>query len=280
MTPSGSPIRPRFRKRGRIFRKAARADAGSSVAESGMFCSWRKNPSAPCACARRLHGPTVELLNHLCCLGPTTVVLRQPGLSLAKSTVFGLWVSSEADAWRVLRDPVSGLQADTERPHEAYLITSHDDRRPQLVFAEPGKAVHFSVRLENHPWDSPAIRNMIGHFGGVPLDCRESRRLGAGAWLDEWESPAPGTPAGARIDEARRRIESCGRLTVTVATPAHTGVVRFRPAFIDVSGTVLRLADRPMRHIVHADAAAPGFRIGPGDSGEIRVETLPTVGGA
>ena len=64
------------------------------------------------------------------------------------------------------------------------------------------------------------------------------------------------------------------------STPAHTGVIRFRPAFIDVSGTVLRLADRPMRHVVHADAAAPGFRIGPGDSGEIRVEILPTVGGA
>ncbi len=243
-----------------------------------MFCSWRKSPSAPCSCACRLHGSVTELLNHLCCLGQGTLVIRQQGLSLAKSTLFGLWVSSRESGWHTLRDHISGLEVDTRRPQNIYLLTGHGDRRPLIAIGEPGKPVHLSIRLDGHLWESRSIRNLIDHFQGTPLDCVESRRLGAGAWLDEWERPAcPAAPCN-RLADTRFLLERCTELEVGVATASHKGTVRFRPSFIDASGSVLRIADRPLRHVVHADAGDPGFLLQ--STGPSRLRISHTLGEA
>lgn len=162
-------------------------DASSPDAPD-MFCSWRKSPSGPCSCAVLLRGPLPELLNHLCCLGESTLVLRQPGLSLAKCTRFGLSVATHESGWQVLQDHLSGLETDTGRLLSLYLLANAGDRKPLIGLAEPGRSPHATIRLDHHDWNSPVVANLIDHFEGVPLDCRESRRLGAGAWLDEWES--------------------------------------------------------------------------------------------
>lgn len=236
-----------------------------------MFCAWRKSPLAPCGCAYRLHGSTGELLNHFGCLGEGTLVLRQRGLSLAKLTCFGLSIASRASGWQVLHDRWSGLETDTRRLQGFYLLREPVDSRPVLGMAEPGRALHLSVRLENHAWDSPAIRDLIRRFHGIPLDCLESRQLGAGAWLDEWEGcPCP-TSAGERLGQAREILKRCDHLEVAVASGGQRGVADFTPTFFDCSGTVLRIADRGLRHVVHADVDDPGFRLQQLDAAHLRL---------
>lgn len=224
-----------------------------------MFCSWRKSPTAPCSCAFQLGGPVGELLNHLCCLGRATLILRQQGLSLAKSTDFGLWISSREGDWQVLRDRLSGLEADTGRPQHCYLLTGFGEPRPVIAFGEPGRPIHFSIRLENHRWESRCITDLIEHFKGQALDCTESRRLGAGAWLDEWERPTSPRLSAEEIEETRERIRRCRDLEVEVRTATHRGTARFTPSFVDLSGCVLRIADRSLVHVVHADAGTADF---------------------
>ncbi|RYD32102.1 MAG: hypothetical protein EOP87_13465, partial [Verrucomicrobiaceae bacterium] len=152
-----------------------------------MFCSWKTRPAAPCSCAYRLHSPVDELLNHLCCLGKGTLILRRPGLSLAKSTRFGLHIRSRPQDWSVLHDAISGLETDLNPPQHAYLLREFPDQCPLFAMGPPGKPIEFTVRLDGHAWNSAAVREMLARFGGVALDCLESHRLGAGAWLDEWE---------------------------------------------------------------------------------------------
>lgn len=208
-----------------------------------------------------LHGALPELLNHLCCLGNTTLVLRQQGISLAKSTSFGLCVATRDSDWRILRDHLSGLETDTATLQNIYLLAGPGDRRPMIGLGEPGRPLHLTIRLDAHDWESRAIRNLIDYFKGVSLDCTESRRLGVGAWLDEWERPVAAACDDSLVRDTCQVIRTCEELEVEVGTRSHRNTARFHPTFIDSSGTVMRVADRSQRHVVHADVADPGFRI-------------------
>lgn len=227
-----------------------------------MFCSWKTSPTAPCSCAYKLHGPIDEMLNHLCCLGRGTFILRRPGLSLAKSTHFGLHIRESACGWNVLRDAISGLETDLSLPQQAYLLREFPDQCPLFSIGPAGRPVEFTVRLDSHAWQSSAIDRMISLFGGVALDCIESHRLGAGAWLDEWEQPGSRHVAHDNtLQSANDMLHGCRLLEVEVRTTAQRGETCFCPSFIDSEGSVLRIADRTRSHVVYADVAAPGFRL-------------------
>jgi hypothetical protein len=225
-----------------------------------MFCSWRKSPSAPCSCAFLLRGSLPELLNHLCCLGESTLVLRQQGLSLAKCTRFGLSVATRESGWQVLHDHLSGMETDIGRTLSLYLLANVGDRKPVIGIAEPGLPLHATIRLDHHDWNSQVVANLIDHFEGVSLDCLESRRLGAGAWLDEWERPVANQEA-IGMDQACQILHECRELEVSVSVRGSQGSARFEPSFVDACGSVLRVADRGRRHVVHADVQDPGFRL-------------------
>ena len=68
------------------------------------------------------------------------------------------------------------------------------DRRPLLALGQPGQAIDLSIRLAEQVWESPTVKSLLREFNATPLACSESRRLGAGAWLDEWEMPVPYLP--------------------------------------------------------------------------------------
>jgi hypothetical protein len=237
-----------------------------------MFCSWKTSPAAPCACAFQLHSPVDLLLNHLASLGHGTLILRRPGLSVAKSTPFGLHVRGEETEWSVLRDAISGLETELSHPQNAYLLREASDDCPLFVMGPPGKPIEFTVRLECHQWGSPAIRGMLARFDATPLDCMASRRLGAGAWLDEWEQARkPSTCPLDRVHEAGDCLHHCRSLEVEIHTSTQRSTVRFQPSFIDSEGSVLRIADKSRRHIVYADVAATDFQLTSDGSRAVRL---------
>ena len=239
-----------------------RERASKDIAQARvMFCSWRKSATAPCSCAYRLRGSLSELLNHLCCLGQSTMVLRQQGLSLAKATTFGLSVAYREEAWHVLHDRQSGLETDTQLALGVYLIADPCDRRPMLAMAAPGMPIHLSIHLDGHLWDSPVVKTLIDHFQGVSLDCMESRRLGAGAWLDEWERPVNPDCDTSIVRGACQILHECRELEVDVNSRGCRGTARFEPSFVDSASTVIRITDRERRHVVHADVNDPGFHL-------------------
>jgi len=225
-----------------------------------MFCSWRKSLVAPCNCAFRLHGAAKEWFNRLQGLGEGTLVLRQQGLSLAKKTPVGLCVAYGEGGWNLLRDRLSGLELDISRRLEFHLMVRGPDRKPLLGVNEPGKPIHLSFRLDGLVWESPIVRHLILEFGGGALDCEQSRLLGAGMWLDEWERPAAAWDAD-HIGEVCRQLQTCRRLDVEVKACGQRNQTSFSPSFIDVSGGVLRIADRSLRHVVHADVADPACHL-------------------
>lgn len=225
-----------------------------------MFCSWKTRPDAPCACAYRLHGALDELLNHLCCLGRGTFILRRPGLSLAKSTTFGLHLRQRSCGWNILRDAISGLETDLSQPQQAYLLREFPDTCPIFAIGPAGSPVEFTVRLEGQAWGSSDVLRMISRFDGSVLDCVESHRLGAGAWLDEWERPSSGIPCGS-LQETCSALHDCRLLEVEVRTTSQRGETCFHPSFIDSEGSILRIADRSRTHVVYADVNAPGFHL-------------------
>jgi hypothetical protein len=226
-----------------------------------MFCSWRKSPSAPCGCAFRLRGPAKELLNRLHGLGEGTLVLRQQGISLAKKTPMGLCVAYGDGGWDVLRDRLSGLEMDTGRTQEFHLLAGAAERRPLLGVSEPGKPMHLSFRLDGLEWEHPAVQRLIVEFEGVALDCLQSRRLGAGAWLDEWARPVAEEDWEERMRQVRARLAGCRRLEVEARAAGSRHRMGFEPFFIDLSDGVLRVADRSLRHVVYADVADPACRM-------------------
>ncbi|MBK1880834.1 hypothetical protein JIN85_00325 [Luteolibacter pohnpeiensis] len=227
-----------------------------------MFCSWKSERGGGCNCAYRLRRPIGEILNHLCSIGPSTLILRSPGLTVAKATRFGLHIREKAGDWNVLHDAVSGLRTNLEVQQHAFIIREFSDQCPILAFAVDGRPADLSVRLVGHDWGSPAVRKMIADFDGVALDCAQSRQLGAGAWLDEWEQPKAKAPTVEnRLDEACEILHSCQLLAVEVKTPTMQCDACFSPSFIDHEGTVIRIADRKRNHIVYADVDAAGFRL-------------------
>ena len=68
----------------------------------------------------------------------------------------------------------------------------------------------------------------------------------------------------SRVREVCGQLHGCDDLEVEVSSHGHHGVARFRPSFMDVAGTVVRIADRARRHVVHADVSDPGFMLAPG----------------
>lgn len=236
-----------------------------------MFCSWRKSPSAPCSCAYVLRSPVSEVLNHLCYLGQGTMVLRQKGLSLAKTTPFGLAVAYQNSGWNILRDQVSGLETDTSRAMSIYLMTDAADRRPLLAMGEPDQPIDLSIRLDGYSWESPAVTALLRKFNGVSLDCAQSRRLGAGAWLDDWGDNRPTASDGELVRAATGTVRDCGWVEVEIRSNSHRNVVRFAPSFIDSEGGVLRVADRSCRHVVYADVEAPDFRMARVSPDQVRI---------
>lgn len=228
-----------------------------------MSCSWKSSPSAPCSCAYRLQSPVNELLNHLCGLGKGTLILRRPGLSLAKATRFGLHVRNRSQNWEILHDAISGLETDLTPPQHSYLLREFPDQCPLFAMGPPGKPIEFTVRLDGHEWNSPMVRDMLARFDGTALNCVESHRLGAGAWLDEWEQrrqPALCCPDSV-IHETSAALHRCRLLEVEIRTSSHRSGVCFSPSFIDMEGSVLRIADRSRNHIVYADVGAEDFQL-------------------
>lgn len=217
-----------------------------------MFCSWKISPHASCGCAFRLQGTVDEHLEHLCSLGKSPLILRRPGLSLVKSMA-------------TLGDAIQNLENDPTQPHAAFLVREISESCPLFVMGPPGKPIELTVRLEDHKWDSPAIRQLIERFEGTPLDCLESRRLGAGAWLDEWGQPLSSSAnlAADLIHQSSDALHRCRSLEVEVRTIAHRDIVRFQPSFIDSAGSVLRIADPSRTHIVYADVSANEFQLSP-----------------
>lgn len=189
------------------------------------------------------------------------MVLRQQGLSLAKTTSFGHPVANHDSDWSILRDRVSGLETDTSRARNIYLMTDAADRRPILAMGEPGKAIDLSIRLNGYTWESSAVTALLRRFNGTSLDCLESRRLGAGAWLDDWADATPSISDGALIRAASRTLRECEWLEVEINSSTHRNIVRFTPSFIDSEGGVIRVADRACRHVIYADVEAPDFRL-------------------
>jgi hypothetical protein len=204
-----------------------------------------------------LQGPTPRLLNQLCHLGEGTLILRQQGLSLAKVTPFGLCVADERGGWNVLRDAVSGLESDLGKPHHVYLLADPDDQRPVFATSGPRGGIDLSIRLENQSWESKVIRGLIDGFGGIAVDARENERLGAGAWLDDWECTSP--PGMGIRWEIVTALDACRWLEVEVDTGTHRGMVAFTPSFLDSEGAVIRIADATRKHVVFVDAGAQEF---------------------
>ena len=120
-------------------------------------------------------------------------------------------------------------------------------------------------------WDSPVVKTLIDHFQGASLDCLESRRLGAGAWLDEWERPVNPECDSAMVNGACRILHECRELEVDVNSWGCRGTACFKPSFIDSAGTVLRITDREQRHVVHADVSDPGFHLSRTDRSSFRL---------
>jgi hypothetical protein len=242
-----------------------------------MFCSWKKSPFAPCSCAYVLRGPVSEVLNHLCYLGQGTMVLRQQGLSLAKTTPFGLAVAYQESGWNILRDQVSGLETDTSLDQNIYLMTDAADRRPLLAMGQPDKAIDLSIRLDGYTWESPAVTALLRKFNAASLDCAQSRRLGAGAWLDDWGDGSQSVSDGTLVRAAAGTLRDCGWLEVEIKSAIHRNIVRFSPSFIDSEGSVLRIADRSCRHVVYADVEAPDFRMDRISPEQIRIHREPSA---
>ncbi len=182
---------------------------------------------------------------------------------MAKTTPFGLTVSSRSAKgnWQTLHDRISGLETDLVCPQNLYLMTDAADRRPLLAMGEPGKAIDLSIRLDGYSWESSAITALLRRFDAVPLACHESRRLGAGAWLDEWETI--GKPSGESnlVRVASEAMQGCRSLEVRIKSRTHANVMRFTPSFFDSEGGVLRVADRSCHHVVYADVEATEFRL-------------------
>ncbi|QJE95314.1 hypothetical protein [Luteolibacter luteus] len=213
--------------------------------------------SRSCDLAYRLHGSTPRLLNQLCHLGEGTLIIRQQGLSLAKDTGFGLFVAREPGGWNVLRDAISGLEVDLGQAHQVHALADPDDAHPVFSINPPGNGIELSVRLDRHDWKSRVVREIVDVFQGVPIDARDRHSLGAGAWLDEWESTPP---RNRSIDwNVAAALDGCRCLEVEVKTAMHRVKAAFRPAFLDSEGPVLRIADAGRKHVVFADTAAPGF---------------------
>lgn len=163
----------------------------------------------------------------------------------------------------MLHDVISGLETDLGSPQNAYLLREHPDQCPLFAMGPPGKPIEFTVRLDGHDWNSAIVRDMLARFGGVALDCLESHRLGAGAWLDEWEQRNDRNPVNpsAVVHETSETLQRCRLLEVEVRTSTHRSEVCFSPSFIDVEGSVVRIADRSRNHIVYADVDAQDFRL-------------------
>ncbi|MES2997027.1 MAG: hypothetical protein V4733_09490 [Verrucomicrobiota bacterium] len=200
----------------------------------------------------------VEVLNHLAVFRCVTLVLRQQGLTLAKSTSFGLSVAYGARDWKLLQDRASGLETDTSHRQDIHLLTDAGDPRPLLAFGRPGEPAELSIRLDGQTWSSPLVRDMIRRFNGSGLGCFESRTLGAGAWLDEWVK-TPATPAREAGRDICRLLDRCRVVEVDVRTSIYRNVARFEPGFVDHDGVILRLADKSCRHVIYADTSASDF---------------------
>jgi hypothetical protein len=214
--------------------------------------------SRPAGPGYRLQGPTPRLLNLLCQLGEGTLVLRQEGLSLAKTCTFGLCVADGHGGWHLLRDAISGLETNLQHAHHVYLLPDPDDGVPVIATAIPGGEIDLSIRLDQHRWDSRIIRSIIEGFHGIPVEAREGRCLRAGAWLDDWSNTSPAS-GGIRW-EILAALDGCRCLEVEVCSGLHRAVAAFRPAFMDSEGPVLRIADLARKNVVFADAGSPGFR--------------------
>lgn len=225
--------------------------------------------------AYRLQGPTPRLLNLLCQLGEATLILKQEGLSLAKTCSFGLCVADGRGGWNLLRDAISGLESDLRTPHHVYLLPDPEDFVPLLATARPGGEIDMSIRLAHHRWDSRLIRSLVANCHGIPVEAREGRQLHPGAWLDDWSHTSPG---GSSVPwEVVAALDGCRCLEVEVCSGMHRATTAFRPAFLDSEGPVLRIADSQRKNIIFADAAAPGFRwasLAPGHL-KIRAELAP-----
>ncbi|WP_265594795.1 hypothetical protein [Haloferula sp. BvORR071] len=204
--------------------------------------------------AHRLQGPLAQVLNHLCLLGEGTLILREEGLSLAKVTSFGLCVTDGRQGWHLLRDAISGLETDLCSARNAYLLPDPDDGVPVFATAGISGEVDLSLRFESLNWRSRPILGLLDQCQAIPIDPREGRCLGAGAWLDDWKTSS--TLTQTTDWNLLSALDACRCLELEIHSGLHRCAVAFRPAFLDTDGSVIRIADASRKHVVFADAGS------------------------
>lgn len=242
-----------------------------------MFCLWKTHSNGPCACAFKLRAGALEVIPRLARFGVGTLILRQCGLSLTSQADLRSLVRFPQHGGKPPGWPVEHLELNDDDSREFYLFIAAGDPRPQLASARPGGKIDFSIHLHHHVWGSPEVRGLIEDCGGAGVSCELARELGAGAWLDEW----PDAGAGHRDDTlshcARKQIETCSLLEVRMHAPGFRGDACFEPSFIDVDGSILRIADKRCRHVVYADANSPGFHLVWRNGNTVSISQLPSV---
>lgn len=223
------------------------------------------------SCKRRCDGPNGRecgflfrrqayfLLNQLCHMGTSRMILRQDGLSLARVTNFGLFVADSCKECPLFGDCQSGLETDLTHNPRIYLLPEPSAGSPVLAVSPAEGKINLSIRLESLRWTAPVIQNLIGRFGGIPVDQAEIWRTGADAWLDDWQQTTPPSTKHDRRTELIAALDPRPMIEVEVHADGHRAKALFRPSFVDFSNSTVRIADARRHHVVFADVDAAGF---------------------
>ncbi|WP_411826929.1 hypothetical protein [Luteolibacter sp. AS25] len=213
-----------------------------------MACKWKKQPDAQCACAFRLTAGTEQIVRDFTTLGQTTLVLREPGLSLSKYTNSP---SQEVDAHSPMLMEGSDL----------YLLRDHETSKPTLAVARPGKTVSCTLRLEALEWNSPILRKFLLESIPKPVACPDARNLGAGFWMDDFGPKCAENTDHLLAREACQTIRHCQHLEIHLQAETCHIHTSCKPSFVDSERNIIRISDRACRTVVYADAGDPDFRL-------------------
>ncbi|GAA5481989.1 hypothetical protein [Haloferula sargassicola] len=127
-----------------------------------------------------------------------------------------------------------------------------------------------SLHFPEVPWVSPTTRNLILRARAEPTTAPGIWSRGAGAWLDEGLHDSLQLQTETLyllsvIDESRSIHVSASAAGCSIETS-------FRPTFIDLDGSLLRIADRHGRHAVHLH---PGRVRAHQDHDQLRLHSIP-----
>lgn len=163
------------------------------------------------------------------------IVLRAAGIALSKVT------SLTAGHHGLQLDPGAGLGVHFLRcPVDA-----------SLTCALRGASHHtpLSLHFPGTAWESPATRQLLNRCKAIPTAAPGIWSTGAGAWLDE------GLRDDLRIQSEMLYLLSLLDESRTVNVHAVAAgcslEASFRPTFIDLDGSLLRIADRHGQHAIY-----------------------------